>query len=169
MRPNLLVAFAVLAVSAVPAAAAAPTPQYQARILAVHNAERAKVGLPPLVWDDALAVGATAWAQQMARTGIFDHSDRHARRGIGENIWNGRRGAFSLEAAISLWISDKRTFVPGVFPNVSTTFWYSVSHYTQIIWPKTTRIGCGGASSRTTDYLVCHYSPAGNIDGVHVP
>lgn len=169
MRSPMFVAFAVLAVSAMSAAVPTQAPQYQARILAMHNAERAKVGLPPLVWDNALAVGATAWAQHMAMTGVFDHSDRHARRGIGENIWNARRGAFSLEAAISLWILDKRTFVPGVFPNVSTTGWYSVSHYTQIIWPKTTRIGCGGASSRATDYLVCHYSPAGNIDGVYVP
>ncbi|HYX46857.1 MAG TPA: CAP domain-containing protein [Sphingomicrobium sp.] len=168
MRPNSLVAFASLGALGTPVAAV-PATQFQARILALHNAERSAVRLPPLVWDNGLAVGATAWAQHMALTGVFDHSDRHARRGIGENIWNGQRGAFSIDNAVRLWISDKRTFIPGIFPNVSTTGWYSVSHYTQVIWPTTRRVGCGLASNRSVDYLVCRYSPAGNIDGRRVP
>ena len=71
---------------------------------------------------------------------------------------------------VGRWESEKRNFVPGIFPNVSRTGnWYDVSHYTQVIWPTTTRVGCALASNRTTDYLVCHYAPAGNIDGVRVP
>jgi hypothetical protein len=34
-----------------------------------------------------------------------------------------------------------------------------------MIWPTTTRVGCALASTPRTDYLVCRYSPAGNIDG----
>lgn len=168
MKPNLLLASAAFALSTSASAALSPA-QFQARILALHNSERAAVRLPPLVWDNGLAVGAAAWAQHMANTRVFEHSDRHSRRGIGENIWTGPRGLYSIDSAVRLWISDKRTFVPGIFPNVGTVGWSAVSHYTQIVWPTTQRVGCGFASNATTDYLVCRYSPAGNIDGVRVP
>jgi len=166
---KLLVSIALVAASAAAVAAPLSPADFQARILAMHNGPRAEVGLPPLAWDNDLAAGAAAWAQHMAATGVFDHSDRHARRGIGENIWYGTHGDYSFVDGVKLWLSDKRTFVPGGFPNVSPTGWYSVSHYTQIIWPKTQRVGCGLASNGATDYLVCRYSPAGNIDGVRVP
>jgi hypothetical protein len=64
------------------------------------------------------------------------------------------------------WGSEKRFFVRGAFPNNSRTGnWFDVGHYTQIVWPTTTRVGCAVASNGRNDYLVCRYSPAGNIDG----
>ena len=168
MKPNLFVACVAFALS-VPASAALSPAAFQARLLALHNQERAAVRLPPLVWDDALAAGAAGWAQHMAATGVFDHSDRHARRGIGENIWTGPRGIYNIDAAVGLWTGETRRFVPGTYPNVSGAGWYAVSHYTQVIWPRTTRIGCAFASNARSDYLVCRYSPVGNIDGVWVP
>jgi uncharacterized protein YkwD len=143
--------------------------QFPARILAAQNAMRAQAGVPPMVWDNMLATGAAAWAQHLALTGVFQHSDRHARRGIGENMWYGSRGYYSPEAMTGLWAAEARNFVPGVFPNVSRTGnWFDVSHYTQIIWPATTRVGCAVASNARTDYLVCRYAPAGNIDNKSV-
>ena len=35
-------------------------------ILAVHNQERAAVGVQPLTWSDTLAAGAQTWAQHLA-------------------------------------------------------------------------------------------------------
>jgi hypothetical protein len=168
MRPDLFVACAALALS-VPCSAALSPAAFEARILALHNRERSTVALPPLAWDDALAAGAAVWAEHMAATGEFEHSDRHARRGIGENIWTGPRSIYSIDAAVGLWTGEKRRFVPGTYPNVSRAGWYAVSHYTQVIWPKTTRVGCAFASNARSDYLVCRYSPVGNIDGVWVP
>jgi hypothetical protein len=155
----------------VPAAGASfVASEFPARIVAAHNAERARVGMPPLSWDPALSVGAGIYAQQMAMTGMFQHSDRHARRGIGENLWMGSHGAFSIETMVGGWSSEKRYFRAGVFPNNSTTgSWDDVGHYTQMIWPTTTRVGCAIASTPRIDYLVCHYSPAGNMDGHPVP
>lgn len=67
---------------------------------------------------------------------------------------------------VGAWASEKRMFAPGVFPAVSRTGnWIDVAHYTQMIWPTTQRIGCALASTGRTDYLVCRYSPAGNVDG----
>ena len=106
----------------------------------------------------------------MALSGVFQHSDRRARRGIGENIWSGPHGRHSPEAMVGLWAGERRNFVPGIFPNVSRTGnWYDVSHYTQVIWPATQRIGCALATNGRSDYLVCRYATAGNIDGRRVP
>jgi len=145
---------------------AAQPPSFEARVLAVHNAERARFGAPPMVWDPVLAQGAAQWAGTLAQTGAFEHSDRRTRPGIGENLAAGDRGAFPLEGLLAIWTSERPLFVPGVFPNVSRDGnWFSVSHYTQMIWPATTRIGCAMAASPREDLLVCRYSPRGNTDG----
>lgn len=140
--------------------------QFPARILAAHNAVRARAGVPPLMWDNALGSAAAAYAQQMAFTGRFEHSNRRARPGTGENLWMGSHGYFPIEAMVGGWASEKRWFVPGLFPaNSRTGNWEDVGHYTQMIWPTTTRVGCALASTPRADYLVCRYSGAGNIDG----
>jgi hypothetical protein len=139
---------------------------FPARILAAHNAERARASVPPLVWDDALGTAAATYATQMAMTGRFAHSDRAARPGTGENLWMGTHGAFTVEAMVGGWSSEKRFFMPGIFPNVSRTgSWEDVGHYTQMIWPQTSKVGCALASTTRIDYLVCRYAYKGNIDG----
>lgn len=144
--------------------------EFPSRVLAAHNAERAALGLPLLVWDDSLGTAAAAWAERMASSGVFQHSDHSTRPGISENIWYGTHGAFSVESMVGAWASEKRVFVPGIFPNVSRTGnWMDVAHYTQIIWPTSQRVGCALASTTRIDYLVCRYSPGGNIDGRPVP
>lgn len=163
---------AVLATAAAVASgpSASYAPDVPTRIVAAHNTERLAMGMPPLTWDHDLELGAAAYAQQMAATGIFQHSNRQARHGIGENLWMGTHGAFSIEAMVGGWTVEKRYFIPGVFPNNSNTGnWEDVGHYTQMIWPTTTRIGCAIASSGRIDYLVCHYATAGNIDGHRLP
>lgn len=152
--------------SAAAAAANSFAAQFPARILAAHNAERVQAGVPLLVWDNDLGNAAAAYAQQMAFTGVFEHSNRAARRGVGENLWMGTHGAYSPEAMVGGWASEKRLFMPGVFPNNSRDGnWIKVAHYTQMVWPTTMRVGCALASTRGTDYLVCRYATAGNIDG----
>jgi uncharacterized protein YkwD len=148
------------------AATAQPADRLVVPVLQTHNAARAGVGAAPLSWDPALAAGAATWAQYMAATGRYDHSDRKARPGVGENMWMGPRGRYSIEAMTGLWIAERRNFAPGIFPDNSRTGnWLDVSHYTQIIWPTTRRVGCALATGRGNDYLVCRYSPKGNIDG----
>jgi hypothetical protein len=170
MMTALLVSVAALIASAPAAAQPVPATQFNARLLAAQNVLRVEAKVAQVVWDNTLATGAEMWAQHLAQTGIFQHSDRHARRGIGENMWYGGHGRYSPEAMVGLWEAEKRNFVPGIFPNVSRTGnWYDVSHYTQVIWPATQRVGCAVASNARTDYLVCRYATAGNIDGRRVP
>src|SRR5437868_1407920 len=161
-----LLALASLSILSMPAAAQSFAGQFPARILAAHNTARAQAGVAPLVWDKDLGTAAASYATQMALTGRFAHSDRSLRRGTGENLWMGTRGAFGVEAMVGGWASEKRWFRPGLFPSVSRTGnWEDVGHYTQMIWPTTSRVGCALASTARVDYLVCRYAGAGNIDG----
>ncbi|MES2147071.1 MAG: CAP domain-containing protein [Pseudomonadota bacterium] len=165
-RIALFAAAAILSAIASGSSSAPASPDLGGRIVAVHNAERVRVGAVPLAWDPVLAAGAAQYAAQIASSGNFVHSDRAARPGIGENLWAGTRGYYAVESAVGGWLGEKRYFVPGIFPNNSSDGnWMSVSHYTQMIWPTTTRIGCAWASGRSSDYLVCRYSPKGNING----
>lgn len=144
--------------------------QFPARILLAHNEVRVQAGVPPLSWDPALGQQASIYAMQLALTNSFHHSQRNARQDTGENLWMGTHGAYAYEAMVGAWSSERRNFVPGVFPAVSRSGkWQDVGHYTQMVWPTTSRVGCALASNSTTDFLVCRYASAGNIDGRAVP
>ncbi len=139
----------------------------RAAMLTGHNAARAEVGVPPLVWDDALAADALAYAQTLARTRQFRHADQP--RGTapqGENLFTGTRGAYSYREMVDLWVAEKKDFVNRPTPNFSRTGRFGdVGHYTQIVWRTTTAFGCALASNDADDYLVCRYRPAGNVWG----
>jgi hypothetical protein len=140
----------------------------RAAVLASHNLARAQFGVSAMGWSDQLAAEALGHARYMAATGIYGHDQTPGRRKTsGENLWRGQRGVFSYDVMVGGMIGEARNFRPGVFPDNSRTGeWHDVGHYTQIVWPATTQVGCAVASSASTDYLVCRYSPPGNKDGV---
>lgn len=136
--------------------------------LRLHNDARRRFGVIPLSWNDGLADAATAYARTMAASGVYEHDSTPGRRKLmGENLWRGARGVFSYDVMVGVMVDEDHLFRAGVFPAVSTTgAFHDVAHYTQIVWPTTTEVGCGLASSATTDYFVCRYAPTGNKDGV---
>ncbi len=137
-------------------------------ILDAHNKARKAYGSLPLYWDAALASAASAYASKLARENRFAHDpQKGVRVRQGENLWMGTRGAFSYAVMAASWIDERKDFKPGRFPDVSRTGdWSVVGHYTQVVWPGTTSVGCAIASNATDDYLVCRYAPAGNVVGV---
>ncbi len=136
-------------------------------MLAAHNRARGDVGVAPLVWSDALAASAKAYAETMARTGRFEHAVQPMGRGRqGENLWTGTRGAYRFEEMAGHWVAERRDFVNLPTPQFSRTGrWQDVGHYTQMVWRGSTAVGCAIASNRTDDYLVCRYAPPGNVMG----
>ena len=141
-----------------------------ARLLAMHNTERARMNIAPLQWDPRLAAAAASYGPTLASLGHLQHSPRANRPGQRENLWMGSRGAYSPEQMVGTWIAEKREFRPGVFPNVSSTGnWADVAHYTQVIAKETTRVGCFIQPAGQWDFLICRYSPPGNIDGRRLP
>lgn len=156
------------AIAVAPSAAALDPVSMQ--LLQAHNRERALVGAPPLAWDPQLARSAFSYGPVLAAMGRLQHSPRASRPGQRENLWRGTARAFLPAQMVASWAAERRYFRPGIFPAVSTTGnWLDVSHYTQMIWRSTTRVGCAVYRTRQWDYLICRYSPPGNQDGKRVP
>ncbi len=132
-----------------------------------HRAARAAVGLPPLSWDEGLAASALAYAQEMARTGRFQHAEQpQGPTRQGENLWTGTRGAYRYDEMMGHWLAERSNFVNLPVPQSSRTGQFGdVGHYTQIVWARSTAVGCAMASNRRDDFLVCRYSPTGNVFG----
>lgn len=152
----------------------APGPQQQRPrpiapiLLAEHNRERIAHGAAPLAWDPALAAAAGVYANQLAHEGRLRHSPKLQRPGQ-ENLWIGTSGAFAIETMVGSWTGERRYFRRGTFPDNSRTGrWSDVGHFTAIIWPTTSRVGCGLGQSPRWDVLVCRYWPSGNVDGVAI-
>lgn len=146
---------------------AAPPPRNDASLQRMmierHNAARAAVNAPSLVWDERLEASALAYARELAGSGRFEHA-RQSGVPQGENLWTGTRGAFSYREMIDAWIAERADYVRGAVPNNSRNG-NPVGHYTQIIWRSTSRVGCATAANQENEVLVCRYSPAGNVYG----
>ena len=140
----------------------------QFAMLQYHNETRRAVGVAPLVWDETLAAHALGYARELARTRRFEHARQPNGPGReGENLFTGTRDGYAFDEMVGFWIAEKKDFVNRPVPDVSRTGrGEDVAHYTQIVWRTTTRVGCALASSKTDDYLVCRYAPAGNVIGL---
>jgi len=120
--------------------------------LDLHNAARAAVGSPPLVWDTGLQAAAQQWADHMAQAQDFNH-DPNA--GAGENIFFGSPPGPEIQRwAANDWIGEKAQYHGGGFTEAT-------GHYTQCVWDTTTNVGIADNNG----YVCARYSPAGNVDG----
>lgn len=162
-----VLSIALLACSPLLMGGTAARVDFNARLLAAHNAERSAIGVPQLVWNDRLAADARAWAAELAATGRFEHSpDEAGKQPQGENLWAGTPRAFSPEAMVALWVAEKKDYRPGVFPTNSRSGDVErVGHYTQLIWRDSRQVGCATAVGANEEFLVCRYSAAGNVYG----
>ena len=142
-----------------------PSSDVERRLLDARNAERARVGAPPLQWADALEAEAREWARELAGSRTFAHDPRP--HGHGENLWTGWGGrTWTPEEMVAEWAAEKADYRHGPFPNVSRTGnWSDVAHYTQLVWRETTHVGCAIESRGDRSVLACRYAPPGNVDG----
>lgn len=169
-RAKSLGKFAVLfAVMAILPGMQSGRDNFESRILSVHNHERQAMGMPGLKWDHVLAQRAQRWADHLAAADKFEHSPNVPGEPLeGENIWGGTSGHYQPEDMVNLWIAEKANFRSGIFPrNSSTGRVQDVSHYTQLIWRKTDKVGCAISRGQTEEIMVCRYSEPGNRIGMH--
>ena len=149
-------AMATLLISATVSAQPSPTGatgELAARLLAVHNHERALVGAPPLQWDATLAAHAASYGPVLASLRRLVHSPREGRPTERENLARAWHGTMSPEDMVGMWTNERQMLVPRsyLFPGTSRTGnWEDIGHYTQMVWPTTTHVGCAIYSCRIT-------------------
>ncbi|XP_064640971.1 cysteine-rich venom protein latisemin-like isoform X2 [Lineus longissimus] len=141
-----------------------------------HNDERVKAGAEDmnlLVWDNDLAADAMYWAKKC----IFDHGQpstpKYTKGTVGQNLgYTTNSGTQKWEPFIK-WMAESDYYV---FSS-NQCYYPPCGHYTQAMWSTHERVGCayyecammltkkGENLDPNAKYLVCNYSPAGNIDG----
>ncbi|KAG8735633.1 hypothetical protein FRC10_010338 [Ceratobasidium sp. 414] len=130
----------------------------QQQYLDAHNNERAAHGAVALAWDDSLSASAQAWANQ-CKFQASEHSQ------AGQNLAAGT-GNPSAATAVGWWNAERSDYNPSN---------PQASHWTQVVWKSSTRLGCAMASCApgtifdasygVANYFVCHYGPYGNVIG----
>ena len=116
--------------------------------------------MPPLVWSDTVASVAQAWANQLASSGSFEHSQGS---GYGENLWAGTSGRFPMTSVVDSWGNEVNDFD---LSRNTCAEGKVCGHFTQVVWSKTARLGCGKATGADgNEVVVCNYDPPGNSNG----
>ncbi|KAL8736630.1 MAG: hypothetical protein Q9181_002307 [Wetmoreana brouardii] len=132
----------------------------QARNDASHTSHHPR---PDLVWDDQLVANATAYAKHLASANHgLQHTTSDQRPNQGENLyWSKPNG--SLANASKGWVDEKKNYHGEKIGEGDFASW---GHYTQCIWPTTTKVGVGMAKAADGGvYVVGRYSPPGNWGG----
>ncbi|XP_005389688.1 PREDICTED: peptidase inhibitor 16 isoform X2 [Chinchilla lanigera] len=135
----------------------------------LHNLYRAQVSPPAsdmlqMRWDPELAAFAKAYAQKC----VWGHNEDRGRRG--ENLFAITDEGLDLPLAVEEWHHEREHY------NLSAgacAAGQMCGHYTQVVWSKTERIGCGshfcetlqGVEETNIHLLVCNYEPPGNVKG----
>ncbi|XP_049571736.1 peptidase inhibitor 16 isoform X1 [Orcinus orca] len=135
----------------------------------LHNLYRSQVSPPAanmlqMRWDEELAAFAKAYAQQC----VWGHNKERGRRG--ENLFAITDEGLDVPLAMEEWHHEREHY------NLSAATCATgqmCGHYTQVVWAKTERIGCGahfceklqGVEETDIHLLVCNYEPPGNVKG----
>jgi len=136
----------------------APAPSSLSRdILAVHNAVRARVRMPPLAWSDRLAARSQDWANTLLARRQFIHRPNST---YGENLFEITGATASPARVVNAWAAESRTY-----DYISNRCSGMCGHYTQIVWGDTKEVGCAVARGGGREVWVCNYDPPGNWVG----
>ena len=129
-------------------------------MIAAHNAIRAGVGVPDVIWDDALAEIAAEWAAWLAADGCYLEHDYSSP--YGENLyWSSFES--NPTQVVDAWASE---VVYYDYESNSCDRGEMCGHYTQLVWSTTERVGCAMATCADgSEIWMCDYDPPGNYVG----
>ena len=132
------------------------TPDNMKGMVERHNFWRNAVGVSPLTWSDKLARVAQGWANNQAKRncGCSHSPDRK----YGENIYCSEGMDNTAADVVDDWAEEIK-FYNAVNGKCKGGV---CGHYTQLVWRRTTQVGCGMARCGEKEIWVCNYDPPGN-------
>ncbi|XP_066914606.1 venom allergen 5-like isoform X2 [Clytia hemisphaerica] len=130
-----------------------------------HNAKRRlHQNTPLMVWNQKLADRSQTFAEYLSANNKFEH-DSFRRNGfsssIGENIYKSSSSSRTSENAVTAWYNEIKNYNFGT----GDTKGGAIGHFTQVVWDRSTILGCGVAKSSRGTWVVARYEPAGNFRG----
>jgi len=137
--------------------------EFERSALLCHNKYRVRHGVPLLQLDRKLCYHAQQYADTLANTDTFQHSNDPL---YGENLyWSWSSDpAWSLtgDEAVSSWYDERKGYNYDAEPEDTES-----GHFTQLVWAESELLGVGLARSATTGkiFTVMKYHPAGNYRG----
>lgn len=141
-----------------------PEPVNMRGMAAQHNVWRAKVGVEPLQWSDALAREAQEWADHLASKGCkMEHRPATGKWGTkhGENIFWASNMRVTPALVVDAWAEEIQYYDTATGKCSGGV----CGHYTQVVWRATRLVGCGMARCGIEEVWVCNYDPPGNFVG----
>lgn len=112
-----------------------------------------------VTWNSDIAAIAQSYADEYTCGADLEHSGNSYNGGaLGENLARGFN--FQKASGVTAWFNEIKYYnysEPG--------FTEDTGHFTQLVWSETTEIGCGykNCGSYWGYYVVCNYSPPGNV------
>ncbi|XP_069511174.1 C-type lectin domain family 18 member A-like [Ambystoma mexicanum] len=137
-------------------------------LLSLHNRLRSKVHPPAanmqkMEWSEKLSI----LAQERAASCLLDPQlpSRSHPQHIGWNVHLLPLGSTSFSEVIELWFREREQYS---FHNAQCAENATCSHYTQLVWATSGKLGCGKHAcpdeQGKMEVFVCAYSPGGNWD-----
>jgi uncharacterized protein YkwD len=142
--------------------------QYVDAINAVRSAVTQPAGyvgtwapLPNVTWSDTVAASAQTWANNLATTNNcgLQHESQNT---YGENLAMGTN--LTPKQAVDMWAGEKNLYTWSATYSM-TDFNGGSGHYTQLVWRKSTQVGCGSATCGRNVVISCRFLSPGNFIG----
>ena len=158
------------------------------KVLDLQNCYRTNGNLQPLSWDTNLQKRATEWANFLQSQGCIMRHPQSSSECMqymngSSSAWGGACNDSKGDGQNIALRHLEGSYDPSLLnePSFSVTGWFNecgdykdngidgngqeTGHYTQLMWPSTTSVGC--AISKCPDsgkvLVVCNYAPGGNI------
>lgn len=141
-------------------------------IVKVHNDAREKVAsgstnvpgagnMVALAYADDLQYTATCWAKQC----VFQHDKCRRTENFqtaGQNLFASTGqcdGKSTFKQVVDAWYSE----IQQASADCITSYNGCSGHFTQVVWAKTTHVGCSRMLANKKCLIACNYGPAGNM------
>lgn len=134
--------------------------------LQTHNQLRSKHRSPALRVNQELNKIAQKYAEKIAKSNSFEHSDNTFKGdNLGENLFMCGGYLITGKEMSQQWYNEIKDY------NFNkATFGSNTGHFTQLIWADSIEVGFGAAKAKDGSYYgVANYYPAGNVMGNFAP